>query len=87
MITKWVVHQVRNGHTDNHPTTINQIASTTSWTTLLAVASQPVCCTTAAPNAASAVNSSSTNTGPTNRFQCGCRCSTTCSSVASTFSG
>ena len=40
VITKCVVHQVRNGHTVSHPTMTSQIASTTSWTTLLAVASQ-----------------------------------------------
>ena len=49
--------------------------------------SQSVWLTNPAPNAASAVATNRTSTGPISRFQCGWRCSTTCSSAASTFSG
>lgn len=87
VITKCVVHQLRNGQIVSHPTRINQTAPMTTATTVLAVGSQSVLVTTAAPKAASAVASRSTRIGPISRFQCGCRCSTTCSSLARTLSG
>ena len=85
-MTKCVVSQLRNGHTVSQPTINSQTARITSSTTVLAV---PQFClsTTAAPNAAAAVLMTSSSTGPISRFQCGWRCSTTCSSAASTLSG
>ena len=87
VMTKCVVRQFRNGHSTNHPTITSHTTPMTAITTFLAVAPQSVWLTTAAPNAASAVTSSRTRTGPINRFQCGCRCSTTRSSAARTLSG
>ena len=86
-MTKWVVSQFRNGHNDNQPISTSQIAPITQYTTCLAFGSQVVPLTTAQPNDAAALDRIRTTTGQNSRFQCGWRCSTTCSSPASTLSG
>ncbi|OAT70771.1 hypothetical protein AWB85_05565 [Mycobacteroides immunogenum] len=86
-MTKCVVSQFRNGHTLSQPTSTSQTTPMAIITTFFAVDCQSVLSTTAATKAATPVARISTSAGPISRFQCGWRCSTTCSSSASTFSG
>jgi len=69
-MTKCVERQFRNGHTVSHPISTSQTTPMTANTTLVATAElQWAALTTAAPKVASAVASTSTRTGPINRFQ------------------
>ncbi|EPZ22567.1 Uncharacterised protein [Mycobacteroides abscessus subsp. abscessus] len=86
-MTKWVVNQFRNGQRLSQPTSTSQTTPIAIITTFFAVDCQSVLSTIAATKAAIPVDRISTSAGPINRFQCGWRCSTTCSSSASTFSG
>jgi len=87
VMTKCVVHHMRNGHNVSQPTSTSQMAAITPLTTFLAVWLQSVWLTKPMPNAATPLATMSTSTAGMSRFQCGCRCSTTCSSTARTFSG
>ena len=64
VMTKCVVHQVRNGHTVSQPTTTSQMARITGETTVLALDAQPRVWIQAAANEASAVASSRIRIGP-----------------------